>query len=104
MASLNERIHRGEVAIASAKAMGRDVSAWEAHLRILKEQIPALEPEAPPEMPSVPAEAILAEHSNAEVDVIIDVWRRLFGFSESRERIAGHLKSLEAWQGQKRRE
>ena len=83
----------------------------EAHLQILKEQIRAPEPEAPPEMPSVPAESILAEHNTAEVDAIIDVWHRLFGRSvfgesrsESRERIGAHLKKLEAWQGQKRRE
>jgi hypothetical protein len=38
MATLNERIRRGEVAIAKAKALGRDVWGWEAHLETLKRE------------------------------------------------------------------
>ena len=37
MTFLNERIRRGEVAIAQAKAMGRDVAQWEQHLERLKQ-------------------------------------------------------------------
>jgi hypothetical protein len=75
---------------------------------LIQEQIRP-EPEAPQEMPSVPAESILAEHSNAEVDAIIDVWRRLFGASApaDRQHIGTQLKNLREWQGrqgQKRRE
>jgi hypothetical protein len=35
-ASLSERIRRGQEAIARAKAEGRDVQEWEAHLEKLK--------------------------------------------------------------------
>lgn len=34
--TLQERIARGEKAIAQAKALGKDVSSWEAHLATLK--------------------------------------------------------------------
>lgn len=36
MRSLAERIQKGELAVAEAKAEGRDVSAWESHLTQLK--------------------------------------------------------------------
>jgi hypothetical protein len=36
MNSLTERIRLGEMAIARAKAIGRDVSQWEQHLERLK--------------------------------------------------------------------
>jgi len=35
--TLHERIARGEKAIAQARALGKDVSSWEAHLASLKE-------------------------------------------------------------------
>jgi hypothetical protein len=35
MKKLNDRIARGQAAIAKAKAQGRDTSEWEAHLRAL---------------------------------------------------------------------
>jgi DNA methylase len=38
MTSLNERVRRGEAAIAAAKAKGRDVRDWEKHLEKLKRQ------------------------------------------------------------------
>lgn len=38
MTFLSERIRRGEAAIARAKAQGRDVTTWDAHLKKLKEQ------------------------------------------------------------------
>ena len=36
--TLAERIRRGEVAIAAAKAEGRDVTGWEQHLETLKHE------------------------------------------------------------------
>lgn len=45
--------------------------------------------------------ALLIEHSDAEVNAIIDVWRRLFAFSESHVRIAAHLRALRRWQSQR---
>jgi hypothetical protein len=37
--TLTERIRRGEAAIDKAKAQGRDVSGWEAHLQALRRQL-----------------------------------------------------------------
>ena len=45
---------------------------------------------------------VLTEHSDGEAMPIIDVWRRLFGFSESRGRVAVHLKMLRQWHGKMR--
>src|SRR5262245_4112095 len=36
--NLDERIRRGEIAIATAKAQGRDVTGWEKHLETLKRE------------------------------------------------------------------
>jgi hypothetical protein len=45
-ANLAERIRRGEMAIAAAKAQGRDVTDWEQHLERLKRE--TLVQELPP--------------------------------------------------------
>jgi hypothetical protein len=53
------------------------------------------------EGPVVSAQTILAEHGADDVGKVVEVWRRLFGFSESRERITAHLAQLERWQNKK---
>ena len=49
----------------------------------------------------VTARAILAEHDEADAIRIMDLWRRLFAFSESREHIASQLRALRQWQSKK---
>jgi hypothetical protein len=97
--TLIERICRGEAAISRAKVEGRDVTAWEAHLAELKRQ--AKVAATPQQYPVVGLQTILAEHGADDVGKIMDVWRRLFGVSESRERIAAHLEKLNHWANQR---
>ena len=67
--SLSERIRRGELAIAAAKAQGRDVMDWEEHLAKLKHEA---------ELQRLAA-AVLPESQPGEVNQILEIWRRLFG-------------------------
>jgi uncharacterized protein YmfQ (DUF2313 family) len=67
--SLVERIRRGEIAIAAAKAQGRDVSDWEEHLARLKREA---------ELQQLAA-TVLPENQPDEVNQIVEIWRRLFG-------------------------
>ena len=69
--SLVDRIRRGEAAIAAAKAEGRDVPEWEAHLEKLKREA---------ELQRL-AETVLPENQPDEVNQIIAIWRRLFGIN-----------------------
>jgi hypothetical protein len=65
-------------------------------------EAPSAEPAAIEKQDSVvSARAILAEHDEAEVSQIMEVWRRLFGFSESYEHIASQLRALRQWQSKK---
>jgi len=48
--------------------------------------------------PLVTAQAVLANHTPDDIEKIMAVWRRLFGFSESRERIAAQVRELHQWQ------
>ena len=65
--TLNDRIRRGEAAIAAAKAEGRDVSEWEEHLEKLKREA---------ELQQLAA-AVLPENRANEVNQIVGIWRRL---------------------------
>lgn len=67
--SLSERIRRGEIAIAAAKAQGRDVTEWEEHLEKLKHEA---------ELQQL-AETVLPENQPDELNQILAIWRRLFG-------------------------
>jgi hypothetical protein len=94
--SLNERIRRGEAAIAAAKAEGRDVSEWEEHLANLKREA---------ELQQLAA-AVLPENQPDEVNQILDIWHRLFrvdletvrhrstGVPENLKPVAAHLAFL----------
>jgi hypothetical protein len=57
--NLAARIRRGEIAIAAAKAQGRDVTDWEQHLETLKRETIAQE---------LPPSAWIAEEIRDEVD------------------------------------
>jgi hypothetical protein len=67
--SLSDRIRRGELAIAAAKAQGRDVTEREQHLARLKYEA---------ELQQF-AEAVLPENKTNELNQILGIWRRLFG-------------------------
>ena len=43
-------------------------------------------------------QSILAEHDEGDILRIMEVWRRLFGFSESREHIETSLRNIRRWQ------
>ena len=107
-----ERIRRGEIAIAAAKARGRDVTCWEQHLETLKRQ--AIAKELPPrtwfaeemrdEVDTLRAvTTILTEAEPDEAGAILAIWKRLFDLNLDRERVTRHLAQLRAWQGRRTR-
>src|SRR5882724_423790 len=59
--NLAKRIQRGEIAIAAAKAQGRDVTDWEQHLEMLKCEAIAQE---------VPPRAWITEEIRDEADTL----------------------------------
>jgi hypothetical protein len=76
--TLNERIRRGEPAIAAAKAQGRNVAEWEAHLEKLKREAKLQQL----------CKTVLPESEPEEVNQILDIGAGCMG-SILRARAAG---------------